>query len=360
MGEEVPQFFTLLLLAVGFVALIACANIASLLLSRAVVREREVSVRTVLGATRGRLLRQLLTETLVLAVAGGAVGIVLAFPMVRLLLLTAPADAPRIDNVVIDGSVLLYAAGVTLATALLFGLVPALQASKPNLGAALKDAARTTGGRQRHRLLASLVAAEVELATALLALGVLSVRSLQDLLRQDPGFDVSDLLTFQLNLPETKYTDPAPRTLFFERLMSELLALPGIGAVSAVQTLPLAGSNTWCGVTVEGIPLEEPEHRQSVGFMQIQDQYFEALDIPLLRGRTFTAADLVAGANTVAVNQSFFTMSQRRRAPCGSTRWSSCGTSRPAAGGRRLKRARDLRRSDRRRPPPLPSARAAS
>jgi putative ABC transport system permease protein len=305
LGEEVPQFFVLLLLAVGFVALIACANIASLLLSRAVVREREVSVRTVLGATRGRLLRQLLTETVVLAVAGGAVGIVLAFPMVRLLLMTAPADAPRIDNVVIDGNVLLYAAGVTLATALLFGLVPALQASKPDLNASLKDAARTTGGRQRHRLLGSLVAAEVALATALLALGVLSVRSLQDLLRQDPGFDVSDLLTFQLNLPETKYPEAAPRTLFLERLMDELRALPGVGAVSAVQTLPLAGSNSWRGVTVEGIPLEEPDQRQSVGFMQIEDQYFETLDIPLRRGRTFGDADLVEGANVIAVNQSF-------------------------------------------------------
>jgi putative ABC transport system permease protein len=305
LGENLRQFFVLLLLAVGFVALIACANIASLLLSRAVMREREVSVRTVLGATRGRLLRQLLTETLVLATAGGAAGILLAFPAVRLLLLIAPPDTPRIDNVVIDESVLVYAALVTLATALLFGLVPALQASKPDLHAALKDGARGTGGRHRHRLLAGLVAGEVALATALLALGVLSVRSLQDLLRQDPGFDVSDLLTFQLNLPETKYPEPASRTLFFDRLLDELRALPGVDAASAVETLPLAGSNSWRGVTVEGIPLEEPDRRQSVGYMQIEDQYFEALDIPLVSGRTIGAADLEEGANVIAVNQSF-------------------------------------------------------
>jgi putative ABC transport system permease protein len=305
LGEEVPKFFLLLMLAVGFVVLIACANIASLLLSRAVTRMREISVRTVLGATRWRLLRQLLTEAVVLAIGGGAVGILTAFPMVRLLLLTAPPDAPRIDNVAIDGNVLLYAAAITLATALLFGLIPALQASKPDLHASLKDGARGSGSAPRHRMLRGLVAAEVALATSLLALGLLSVRSLQDLLRQDPGFDTSDLLTFQLNLPETKYPDDASKRLFFDRLMGELRALPGVATVSAVQTLPLSGSNSWRGVTVEGIPLEEPSRRQSVGYMQIEDQYFEALDIPLLRGRALGATDLAEGATAIVVNQSF-------------------------------------------------------
>ena len=303
MGKEVPQFFTLLMLSVAFVALIACANIASLLLSRAVVREREISVRTVLGATRGRLLRQLLTETLVLAAAGGVVGIAAAFPAVRLLLTMAPPEAPRVDNIAIDGSVLLYAAAVTLVTGILFGLVPALQASKPDLHASLKDAARGSGGAPRHRLLRGLVTAEVALATTLLALGVLTVRSFQDMAHQDPGFDIADLLTFQLNLPETKYPDDASRSLFFERLMDELRALPGVSAATAVQTLPLSGSNSWRGVVVEGIPLEDPDERESVGFMLIEDQYFEALDIPVLRGRTLEPADLEAGANVIAVNQ---------------------------------------------------------
>ena len=305
LGDEVPQFFALLLLAVGFVALIACANIASLLLSRAVAREREVSVRTALGATRARILRQLLTETMVLAATGGAVGVAAAFPMVRLLLAIAPPDAPRIDNIGIDGSVLAYAAAVTLATSFLFGLVPALQASRPDLNASLKDAARGTAGAPRHRLLRGLVAAEVALATALVALGVLSVRSLQETLRQDPGFDTSDLLTFQVNLPETKYPEPPSRILFFDRLLDELRTLPGAPTVTAVQTLPLAGSNSWRGVTVEGIPLEAPDRRESVGYLQVQDQYFEALDIPLLQGRSFGAADLDEGANTIAVNRSF-------------------------------------------------------
>ena len=138
-------------------------------------------------------------------------------------------------------------------------------------------------------MLRGLVAVEVALATSLLALGVLSVNSLQGLLRQDPGFDTSDLLTFQLNLPETKYQDDASKRLFFERLMGELRALPGVETASAVQTLPLAGSNSWRGVTVEGIPLEEPARRQSVGYMQVEDQYFEALDIPVLRGRTLAS-----------------------------------------------------------------------
>jgi putative ABC transport system permease protein len=305
MGPEVPQFFLLLTLSVAFVALIACANIASLLLSRAVVREREVSVRTVLGATRGRLLRQFLTETLVLAVAGGALGVASAFPMVRLLLRIAPAEAPRIDNVVIDGSVLAYAALLTLATGIVFGLAPAIQASKPDLHASLKDAARGSGGAPRHRLLRTLVTAEVALATTLLALGVISVRSIQDLLRQDPGFDVSDLLTFRLDLPETKYPDTPARALFFDRLMAELRALPGVNAASAVQTLPLSGSNSWRGVTVEGIPLEDPDDRQSVGYMSIHDRYFDALDIAVLRGRPLEARDLVEGATSVVVNQSF-------------------------------------------------------
>jgi putative ABC transport system permease protein len=305
LGEEVPQFFLLLMLSVACVALIACANIASLLLSRAVIREREVSLRTVLGATRGRLLRQLLTEALVLAAAGGAVGIAAAYPAVKLLLLIAPQDAPRLANVAIDGTVLVYAALITLGTAIVFGLVPALQASKPDLHAALKGAARTTAGAPRHRLLRGLVAAEVALATTLVALGVLTVRSVQELLRQDPGFHHADLLTFQLNLPETKYPDSPSRAAFFRRLLDELRALPGVETASAVQTLPLSGSNSWRGVTVEGIPLPAPDERESVGYLQVGDQYFETLDVAVLRGRSLSAADVAEGANVIAVNQAF-------------------------------------------------------
>ena len=241
-----------------------------------------------------------------LAIAGGAVGI-----SGRVSAGAPPHLSSRrrrrrvIENVTIDGSVLLYAAGMTLLTALVFGLIPALQASKPDLHASLKDAARGSGGARASPDAPCPGGSGSSARHSLLALGLLTVRSLQDLLRQDPGFDTSDVLTFQLNLPLTKYPEEASRRLFFERLMDDLRALPGVEAASAVQTLPLAGSNSWRGITVEGIPLEEPEKRQSVGYMQIEDEYFEALDIPVLRGRSFAAADLEEGTNVVAVNQSF-------------------------------------------------------
>jgi putative ABC transport system permease protein len=303
LGNDLEIIMAVLSLAVGFVLLLVCVNTASLLLSRAVARQKEVALRVALGAGRRRLLAQLLTESLLLAVFGGALGIAVAHLGVRTLVTIAPPDAPRIDNVTVDTTVLAYTLGISLLSGLLFGLVPALQASRPNLTEALADTGRTSGGASRHRLLRGLVAAEVGLALALLALGILMVRSFEGMLREDPGFHTADLLTARLTLPESKYPDDASRNAFFDRVLEDLRAMQGVESATAVHTLPLGGSNSWRGFTVEGRPVDDPEGRESIGYLIAREDYFEALDIPLLQGRAFDASDVLRQAAVTVVNR---------------------------------------------------------
>ena len=302
-GAEIFTIFTVLMIAVGFVVLIACANTASLLLARGVGREKEMSLRVALGAGRGRVLRQLLSENLLLALAGGGLGLALSPLFVRGLLAIAPADTPRLDNIGISSPVLAYTLGLTLVTALAFGLAPALQASKPDLNDALKDAGHRGGGGRRHRLLRGLVAAEVALALALMALGLLMTRSIQSLLREDPGVTTADKLTARLSLSESQYPDDVDQKAFYAAVMARLEQLPGVVAAGAVQTLPFSGRNAWRRFQVEGRPPEDGEDARSVGYLIVAGRYFEAMGIRTLRGRALADEDMRDGAATVVVNR---------------------------------------------------------
>src|SRR5262245_49043077 len=236
---------------VGLVLLIACANVANLLLARASARAKEVAIRTALGAGRWRIFRQLLTESVVLGLMGGALGLGLALWGLDLLLAAIPIDLPFWMKFNLDGRVVGFTAGVTMLTGLIFGVAPALQTSKVDLNESLKEAGRGALGASRHRLLRSLVVAEVALSLVLLIGAGLMMRSFMRLQHTDPGLNPENLLTLRLNLPGAKYNTPEKRSGFFKELLDRVSAAPGVQASGAVSSLPLGG-NWGRSLTVEG------------------------------------------------------------------------------------------------------------
>jgi putative ABC transport system permease protein len=297
-----------LMVGVSAVLLIACVNIANLLLSRAATREREVAIRAALGAGRRRLVRQLLTESLLLALLGGAAGVVVTLWGVEVLKRMVPAGTPRADQVLLDANVLSYALGVTLLTAILFGLVPAWHASRTDVHSTLKEGARSSGGASRHRLLRLLVTAEVALALVLLSVGALMVRSFGSLTRVDPGFRVANLLTADLDLPESKYKEAPVRAAFYRDVLERVRSLPGVRSAAGVNTIPLAGSNSWSRITPEGDAPASESEAIFAGYMVITPDYFKTLGIPLLSGRDLEPGDTAEAPLVVVVNQ---TLAQR-------------------------------------------------
>jgi putative ABC transport system permease protein len=286
---KVRPAFLMLLAAVGFVVLIACANVANLLLTRASARQREIAVRLAMGASRWRVARQLLTESLLLAALGGVAGLLLAIWGVDLLLALAPANLPRVAEVGIDARVLAATALVTLSTGLIFGLAPALQGMRLDLTRALKDGERGADGSGR-RLRSLLVVSEIAVALTLLIGSGLLVRSLVRVVNEDPGFDTERVLTVSLILPSPKYDERQARAAYWERLEGELASLPGVEAVGAVTRLPLLSGDITSALTVEGRAVaagEEPE----VDFRRASAGYFATMGIPLLDGRALTDAD---------------------------------------------------------------------
>lgn len=279
--------------AVGFVLLIACANVASLLLSRGESRRREVAVRSALGAGRGRLLRQLLTEAVMLGVAGGALGIGLAYAGIRVLV---PAISDSIPSIMIgridlDRWVLVFTLAVAVGAGLLFGIVPALRASSHELASELKEGGRggTTGG-MRQRLRSGLVVAEVALSLVLLIGAGLMVQSLRQLQRVDKGFSEDNIFTARVSLPRTRYDGQEPTRRFFGALLDRVQALPGVKTASLTQIVPLQGNSWEQGIIPEGVA-PDPENFQSVLFYMVTPDYFSTLGIPQLRGRVFTDRD---------------------------------------------------------------------
>ena len=287
--------------AVGCVLLIACANVANLLLARAATRRREIAVRAALGAGRGRIVRQLLTESLMLSLLGGAGGLLLAKWSVGLLV-GLSAGLPREDEVAINTPVFGFTLSIALLTGLLFGLVPALQATRLDLVEALKEGGKGTGGGvQRHRTLNVLVVGEVALAVVLLIGAGLLVNSFIRLQQVSPGFDEKNLLTVRIDLPNP-YAQPEKKTLFFERLQQKVAALPGVEALGLVTELPLASQSADLDFEIEGRPIQSNGGGPHADIRNVNHAYFQAMRIPLLTGRNFTESEVHENAKVVLIS----------------------------------------------------------
>ena len=291
-GNARPALW-LLLAATGLLLLIACVNIANLLLARAISRRRELAVRLALGASRARLVRQFVTESLVLTVLGGAMGILLAFWLIDLLLWIAPSDIPRVTEVRINGVVLLFTCVMTLTTTLAVGLVPAFAASKVSLSEAINEGgSRVSGERASGRLRGALVVIEVAMSLLLLIGAALTVRTFQNLSRVNLGFDSRNVLTFQLSLQGEKYRDLQARRSFFQQLLARLEEQPGVVSAGAVTIRPLEGTIGWdVPFAIEGQSAAEAQKNAVPNYEAISPHYFRAIGIPLKSGREFTEDD---------------------------------------------------------------------
>jgi putative ABC transport system permease protein len=300
-----PQLRTGLLVllgAVGCVLLIACANIANLLLARASARQREIAIRTAMGASQPRLLRQLLVESLALSLVGGVVGMVGAVWAVRGINAVLPPNLLPIPDVSVDAVVLLFAFGITVLTGALFGIAPAWHAAKADLNTMLKQAARSTGG-SRPRLRNGLAAAELALATVLLIAAGLLVQTLFELQRVKLGFRPDDLLTFQLSLPSGKYAG-AKGPAFYRDLLESLRTVPGVRAAGVSSGIPFgAGNYTTTPVTTVGTSVVPPETAIPTDWRIVSPGFFGAMEVPLLRGRDFTDGDTRTAPPVMIVSQ---------------------------------------------------------
>ena len=300
---DVRPAMLVLLGAVGLVMLIACANVANLLLARAAAREKEVAIRAALGASRARLIRQHLTESLALAVIGAALGLLLAFWMVDLLVSFAPKGTPRLDEISIDPSVLGFTCLTALLTGVAFGLAPALVTSRANFSSALKEGGRDSSGTTRGaRVRSALVVSEVALALMLLVGAGLLIRSFVNLQRVDPGFNPKDVLRVDVGLPRSRYADRNQSAAFYKQLLDRVGALPGVQSAGAVSSLPLSGGGTDSNFGIEGRPPAEPGKPQVGWYSSVTPDYFRAMGIRLLRGREFTEADNATATRVVVIS----------------------------------------------------------
>jgi putative ABC transport system permease protein len=288
-----------LLGSVGLVLLIACVNVANLLVAKAAERQREIAIRTALGASRMRVVRQLLTESILLSSIGGVLGLLLALWGVDLLVALAPDALPRVEEIRTDWRVLGFTVAVSLATGVLFGLAPALQASRPNLNDALKGGGiHSTPGTGRQRFRNALTASEIALALVLL------MKSFLRLQHVDPGFDPHNIVTAQLSLPSAKYPEGLQVRAFVEQLLDRIDALPGVQAAGVVSHLPLSGDDAMILFTIEGRPPRVPG--EDSAWAQVRSatpNYFQAMSIPLLRGRQLAPTDTKSTPNVALVNE---------------------------------------------------------
>jgi putative ABC transport system permease protein len=297
----------ILLGAVSFVLLIACANVANLLLTRAAAREHELAIRAALGAGRSRLLRQLFTESFVVALFGGAAGLALAAWSTDLLRSLAPAALPRLSNIAIDARVLAYAAGASLLTSVLVGIFPALSASRRDSGARLKEGGRTgSEGVAGRRLRSALAVSELAIALMLLVGAGLLIRSFIALNNIDPGFATTGVLTLRLQLPSAKYGEPARIAAFYDQLVERLAALPGVESAAAGSSLLLSELPSSASINIEGQPTPPPDAPNiPVPYDSVTPEFFSTLKIPLRSGRLFTPADSPGAQEVAIVNESF-------------------------------------------------------
>jgi putative ABC transport system permease protein len=308
---DIKTALLILLGAVGFVLLIACANVANLLLARAAARQKEISIRVALGASRLRLIRQFLTESILLAALGGVVGLLLSLWGVSLLKAFIPENISQVGDISIDASVLGFTLLVSLLTGVVFGLAPAAQASSFNLNETLKEGGRdSAAGSRGNRMRALLVVAEVAVSLILLIGAGLLINSFMRLRNVDPGFRAGNLLTMQVVLPEMKYTDHARRSAFYTEMIGRIEALPGVNSAAVTTNLPLYRQGNSIGFSIEGRPDPAPGQgqRPSVVTRVVSPRYFQTMGIQLLQGRGFSEQDRVDAPAVAVISE---TMARR-------------------------------------------------
>lgn len=294
----------LVLGAVGFVLLIACANVAHMLLARTSDRQREISVRTALGAGRARVIAQFLTENLLLAMLGASAGLLLAFCATKALIALSPAYIPRVEMVSIDGRVALFLLGITVLTAVVFGLAPAMHATAGNLSDALKEGGRGgSDGIRRNRLRSFLVASEFALTFVLLIGAGLMVRSFLALQLINPGFNPHDVLSMVVSVSGTKEAQPGQRAIFYPQLLQQVRTLPGVKSVGGINHLPLAGDLWNRSFAIEGRPKPRPGEEPGAIYRLVLPGYFETMRLPLLNGRSISYGDDARTPGVVIINK---------------------------------------------------------
>ena len=302
--RSVRPSLLLLLGAVGCVLLIGCANVANLLLSRAAGRQKEVAIRTALGASRGRIVRQMLTESVLLSTIGGALGLIFSFWFVELLISISPPDSPRFSEANLDYRVLVFTLVISVVTGIMFGLAPALQASMLDVSGSLKEGGRSGEGYRRTNARSLLLIGEVAISLILLVGAGLLIKSFIRLQEVKPGFNPERVLIASLSLPGAKYKEDQQRVDFYRALIERLRGLPGVQAAAAGANLPLHASDFGIGRSFipEGRPLNADESADA-SWSTITPAYFEALQVPLLAGRTFNERDNATGPKVVIVNR---------------------------------------------------------
>jgi putative ABC transport system permease protein len=302
-GPALPVLFG----AVGFVLLIACANVANLLLSRASVRQKEIAIRAAVGASRPRILRQLLTESALLALAGGLVGLLIAVAGLKALRTFGPQNIPRLNEVGIDARVLAFTCAVALMTAIIFGLVPALRASRVDLTQALKDGGRSSSGasgRAHQKLRRLLVISEVALSLVLLIGAGLLIRSYQRILDAHPGFNPRNLLSLRLSLPSSRYATPDSIATFFKRVNERISAAPGVESVCSTYSLPMSAvAFAWEPITIEGYVPKNAQDTIISNVRIVSPEYFQTLGVSLVEGRLFNEHDRKGEPETTIVDE---------------------------------------------------------
>jgi putative ABC transport system permease protein len=302
-GDARPAMLVLLG-AVGLVLLIACANVANLLLARAAAREKEVAIRAALGASRSRLIRQHLTESLTLALIGGTLGLILAFWMVDLLVSFAPVGTPRVDEIAINQVVLAFTCGIAIFTGIAFGLAPAVLSSKTNFNNALKEGGRDASATSRGaRIRSALVVFEVALALMLLIGAGLLIKSFLNLQHIDPGFNQTSALRVDVSLPRTRYPNRNQPAAFYKELVDRIAALPGVQSVGGITRLPLSGGGTDSAFAIEGQPPVEPDHQPVAWYNSVTPDYFRTMGIRLIKGRLPSESDTADAARVVFISE---------------------------------------------------------
>lgn len=301
---DISTMLWIVMLVVGFVLLIACANVANLLLARAAARQKEIAVRTALGAGRWRIIRQLLTESVLLSVVGGALGLLIGYWGVKALVSLNEDRIPRASEISLDWRVMLFTFGVSIVTGVLFGIVPALQTTRADLHETLKEGGRSGSAATKQWIRSSLVVVEIALALAVLVGAGLLVKSFLHVQQVNPGFNPQGLLTMQLSLPATKYSEAPQRANFYKQVISDVRSLPGVQSVGAISVLPLSGGGSSGSFRIEGRDIPQGQSMPHGARWAATPDYFKTMGIPLIRGRYFEERDTAESLPVAVIDQS--------------------------------------------------------